>query len=198
MYIIGLTGGSGTGKGVVGSLFCEFGFYHIDADFDAKTATEEGSPCLSEIFDNFDEVMQPDGTLDRKKLGDIIFSDSKKLELLNKITHKYIIESIIERIESLRDRRFKGVVIDGAALLESGFHKYCDKIIAVISPRDERIQRIADRDRIAESEAEKRIEGQKSDEFYTEKADYIIVNDGNIEKLKARVKKIAENILQGE
>lgn len=191
MLIIGLTGGSGVGKGLVSAIFEEASFFHIDTDLDARAVVKKGSDCLKELAENFEGILLKDGSLDRKALAGIVFSDSNKLNLLNKITHKYITERVKNKLEQLGNDK---AIIDGAALFESGINQLCFKVIAVVSHKDLRIERIMKRDHLTLDDAKKRIDGQKEDDFYTSQADYVIINNEDEQTLKASVKKVIYDI----
>jgi len=191
MLIVGLTGGSGVGKGLVSGIFEEAGFFHIDTDLDARAVVEKGSACLKELTEHFDGILLEDGSLNRKALAGIVFSDHNKLKMLNKITHKYITERVKNKLEQSKNDK---VIIDGAALFESGIDKLCFKVVAVISDKELRIERIMKRDHLSFDEAKKRIDGQKDNAFYTSQADYVIINNENEDALKEKVKKVILDI----
>lgn len=191
MLIIGLTGGSGVGKGLVSDIFEEAGFFHIDTDLDARAVVEKGSACLKELTEHFDGILLEDGSLNRKALAGIVFSDHNKLDLLNKITHKYITERVKNKLEKSKNDK---AIIDGAALFESGIDKLCFKVIAVVSDKHLRIERIMKRDHLTLDEAKKRIDGQKDDNFYTSQADDVIINNEDEKTLKENIKKILNEL----
>ena len=104
--IIGLTGGSGTGKSTVVNFFIERGFIVLDFDKISRDICQVGMPCLNELSDNFGkEILNIDGSLNRKYLGNIVFSDKTKLELLNKITHKYIIKEMYQFLDTHKGKK---------------------------------------------------------------------------------------------
>ena len=124
-------------------IFRKYDVPCLDADLVARTVVEKGKPCLLELVDYFGkEILFCDGTLDRKKLGLIAFSDKEKLEALNKITHKYINEYVNAWISEKKFELKKAVVIDAPTLFESGEDKICDTTVAVISDDKERIRRV--------------------------------------------------------
>lgn len=192
MIILGITGGSGTGKTTVSKIFTENGIDVIDTDKVARIIVEPKKPALLEIEQSFGkEYIAPDGTLIRKKLAGAVFSDEKKLELLNSITHKYITEYVNSYISN-----YTGEIIgiDGAALIESGIYKQCDYLLSVLADKEIRIKRIVTRDSLSYDEAKTRIEAQKCDNFYIEKSDYIVYNNGKEESLRLEVKKIIDDL----
>jgi dephospho-CoA kinase len=189
--VIGLTGPSGSGKGTAGLLLKKHGIPTIDTDRLYRKILIPPSPCLDEIRANFgDSVIRPDGTLDRKALAAIVFSDKAKLSLLNSVTHKYILARVKKRI-AYRARRGAGaVIVDAPALFESGFDAKCDFTITITAGRESRIRRIMQRDGLDRAAAERRIDGQPPEDFYTSRSDYTIRNDGSSEELEAALLEI--------
>lgn len=180
--IIGITGGTGGGKSTVSDYLRETGYKIIDADKIAHSVMDRGTMCLEEVSEYFGtSVLNDDGSLNRKRLGGIVFNDKEKLKKLNDITYKYIIGAVKSEITS-------DCVIDAVGLVESGLNKLCDKTIFVYCPYEIRINRIVERDKIDREYALSRIKSQKSDEFYEKNTDYKIVNDGKcsvVEQLRS-------------
>ena len=160
MIVIGLTGATGAGKGCFGKTAREkYGFVHIDTDKTAREVVMPGEPCLEDIKAFFgNSVINDDGTLNRKKIGEIVFSDAEKLSFLNKITHHYITDRVNEIIEKARKNKETAVVIDAPLLFESGENELCDLTVGVIAEKKIRKSRIMSRDGISEEMAEKRID----------------------------------------
>lgn len=170
--VIGITGGSGGGKTTVAKEFKRLGFNIIDADEVAHKVMEKGSSCLKEVIASFgEEYLNAEGSLDRKKLGTLVFSIPEKLALLNSITHKHIISRIKEE---MTDK----TVIDAIGLFDTELHSLCDSTIFVYCPKEIRVKRIVDREGIDESYAISRINAQKDDEYFKSKADFTVINDG--------------------
>lgn len=177
MVVIGLTGGSGSGKSTVASLMQQRGIHVIDADKIGRFVVEKGRPALDEIVAEFGEdVLFENGDLDRKKLGSIVFTNKEALLKLNAITHKYITEIVKEELAAN-----KGIIcaIDAAVLKESGIIDMCDHVIAVIADKDVRIKRIMARDGLSEQSAKDRINSQDPDAKYVQYADFVINNSGD-------------------
>lgn len=196
LKVIGITGGSGSGKSIVSHYFKRERVRVIDADEVARYVVRKGTPCLRELTQSFGkEILNKDGTLNRKLLGHMVFSDEGKLALINEITHKYITEEILERINKTED--IDGAVIDAAALLECDLHKYCTAIIAVVAERDLRILRIARRDKISKKDAAERIDAQHPNSYYANAADFVIYNNGNLNELELEAHMVY-NIIFGE
>ena len=191
MIKLGITGGSGSGKTTVSDIFRKEGIDVIDTDIVARIIVEPGKPALDEIKDYFgQEYITPAGTLDRKKMAALVFSNPDKRLRLNEITHKYISQYVDEYIHN-----YTGDIIgiDGAVLIESGIGEGCDYILSVIADKEERIKRIIMRDSISEETAKKRIEAQKNDDFYIENSDYIVYNNSKDELIN-QVCKIIKDI----
>lgn len=188
--LIGITGGSGCGKSTICEELKKAGIEIIDADTAAREVTAKGSPALDEIKVRFgNEFFASDGSLLRKKLGSLVFSDEQALADLNSITHKYIDINIDNKIKKSSAQI---ICIDAPLLFEYGMNKRCDLVVSVIADKKDRIHRICQRDGLSEKEAENRINSQHSDEFYLEKSDYIVYNNGTRESLFSEIKKLIE------
>lgn len=188
MKIIGLTGPSGSGKGTAAGLLEKHGIPTIDTDAVYRKILIPPSMCLDELRAAYGpSIIRPDGTLDRKALAAVVFADREKLALLNSITHKYILARTNKRISYRRRRGSAAVTVDAPALFESGFDEKCDFIIAVTANRDSRTTRIMQRDGLDRAAAERRINGQPPEEFYTSRADYTVENDGTSEELEKKL-----------
>ncbi len=197
MIIIGLCGSSGAGKGVAAKLFASHGIPSIDADAVYRDLVYAGSPLLKQIGDAFGEcVISQDGTLDRKMLSSIVFSNREKLLLLNKITHGAIIEETEKRFADYKKLGHPAVIFDAPQLFESGFDKKCDIIIAVTAPLDLRIERLMKRDNKAKAAILERLAAQLPDEFLISNSDYVLENKGDIESLSGEIDKLVKIILK--
>ncbi len=194
MIIIGVTGGSGSGKGEVAKVFENNGYYNIDTDLDAKSVVKKGSKCLKEIENCFLDVVLENGELNRKALAKIVFNNNEEMNKLNSIIHKYITIRVINKIKTLKKKGIDKVIIDGAALFESGINKKCLKVIAVVASGKNRLDRIMKRDNLTIEQAKMRINGQKSDEFFTKNADFVIINDKDINNLNKKTNDIINHI----
>lgn len=192
MLIFGITGGSGAGKTTVSDIFRKSGIPVIDADKAARAVTEPGEKCLDELADFFgSEILQSDGTLNRKKLADIAFSDERRLKKLNEITHKYIKINIENQLSEIKG---KIAAIDGAVIIGSEVEELCAFIVSVTAKREVRIKRITARDNISAESAKKRLAAQPGDDFYIEHSKYIIRNDTSVKELELQTERIISEI----
>ncbi|SKA99913.1 dephospho-CoA kinase [Caloramator quimbayensis] len=199
MKIIGLTGGIASGKSFVSDILKEEGIIVIDADIISREIVFKGSEALKDIEQNFGkEVLNNDGTLNRKRLGSLVFSDKNKLETLNKIMHPKIIDEIKKRIETVRMQGVNLCVIDAPLLIETGLYHIVDIVLLVYVNREVQIKRLIKRDNISFEEAEKRISSQMSFEEKKKYSDYIIDNNGSRENTKKQIHDILEEIISME
>lgn len=190
--IIGITGGSGSGKSLASQFFKKNGFEVIDFDELSRKVTAKGSECLDELREVFGEkIFAPDGTLMRRALGDIVFADGKKLSSLNSITHKYILE---EADKLIKEYEGKNIIFDAPLLFEAELDKKCDYTISILAKLDMRIKRISARDNISEQSAINRIKSQKDDSFYIEKSDFTVYNDTDVSSLCLELANILRSI----
>jgi len=197
--LIGITGQTGAGKTMVCRLIESSGCHIIDADLVARKVVAKGSKCTLDLAVEFGiEILNIDGTLNRKKLGNIVFEDKQKRLRLNRLTFPYIQEEIFSQVERFRQIDKKPIFLDAPTLIESGTNKKCDKIVSVIAPVGIRRQRIIERDNLTLEETNARISAQHEDEFYTSQSDFVIINDCDPESLKERVMEMLRTICRGE
>ena len=191
MLVIGLTGPTGSGKGTVARLFSDFGLSVIDADEVYHNLLLPPSPCLDELTERFGiDILHPDGTLNRRALGAIVFSDAQALADLNHITHRFVMERIHLELDRLRALNTPATVIDAPQLFEAGADRDCNIIVSVLADTALRMERIMRRDGIDSEAAKRRIEAQKSDAFFRSHSDYIIENNENLNLLLPAVERI--------
>lgn len=174
--IIGVSGGSGSGKSTLSRCLEDRGFLFLDCDAIYHQLLQTDRSMLEAIGQRFPGTVT-DGTLDRKKLGAIVFSDSAALLDLNAITHAAVKTEVLRRLENCRT----GAVIDAIGLFEGGLAELCDVTVAVTAPEELRVRRLMDRDGISEDYARSRIAAQHSDEWFRARCDYTLVNDGKLD-----------------
>lgn len=192
MLVFGITGGSGSGKSSASERFRENGIYVIDADKTAREVVRQGEPCLEELVKELgSEILNDDGGLNRRKTGDIVFSDKKKLDILNRVTHKYIQKALEDQLNKI-DTDIAAV--DGAVIIGSPVEKMCSFLVSVMADKEIRLARIMKRDNISREAALKRIESQPSDEFYIANSKYLLYNNISKENLNIEVDKLAKTI----
>ncbi|MDP4180925.1 MAG: dephospho-CoA kinase [Bacillota bacterium] len=191
MMIIGVTGPIGSGKSTVSKILAKKGAQLIDADLVYKEVVSKGKPALEEIVSFFGhEIVDADGQLDRKKLAGIVFEDEGKLDQLNAITHKYVVEKIKEEINASLNKRISSIIVECPIPVEHGFLDTVDKVYVVVADIYVRVERIMKRNSLTYQEAMKRIDAQMSEEEYIRIADYIIRNDSDLETLEKQLENI--------
>ena len=184
MVTIGITGPSGAGKGSVSQILQSYGFRILDADKIYHDIISPPSACLNELAMHFGkDILNCDGKLDRAVLSSIVFTDENKLELLNSITHKYVVERIRSIIGCTCSIMPAACVIDAPLLIEAGLKGDCTFTVAVLANKDIRAKRISLRDGISPEKAMARINAQKPDDFYMQECDYVINNNGTVSEL---------------
>lgn len=175
--VIGLCGRSGSGKGYVSSLFTSFGGCHIDTDevYHDLLLPKDGkmSECTKELSAAFGGGITDGAALNRRALGNIVFSDPEKLKLLNIITHKYIKAETLAAVEKCSN---SFAVIDAPLLFESGFDALCDFTVCVTANEETLIKRICKRDGISEDEAKIRLRTQIGSDELASRCDFVIDN----------------------
>ncbi|MDA8234502.1 MAG: dephospho-CoA kinase [Clostridia bacterium] len=191
MRIIGLTGGIASGKSTVSRMLKELGAYIFDADLIAKEAVAPGQCALQEIVKAFgQEVLLPDGSLDRKKLGTMVFSDPEKLAVLNEITHPRVKEKITCGLEALKSCSRNGdmvAVVDAPLLIESGMTEMVDEVWLVAVKEELQVKRVMDRDGLSIEETRRRLAYQMPLKDKLPYADIVIDNNGTLEETYQQV-----------
>lgn len=183
MTVIGLTGGIASGKSTVAKYLAEHGFVIVDADIASRKAVEKDSEGLQKIKTVFGEkVIQPDGTLDRKALGEIIFHDQTERQKLNAIVHP-IVRDIMEAEKQAGLAEDKTVIMDIPLLFENKLEDTVDEVWVVYIPESLEVKRLMDRNRLSVDAAESRIASQISIEEKKQRADKVIDNSGTLQEL---------------
>jgi dephospho-CoA kinase len=190
---VGLTGGIGAGKSAVATILADLGAYVVDTDAIAREAVAPNSDALLEIVRVWPHVVRA-GMLDRAALAEIVFNDPQARERLNAILHPHIRRLALEREAYAKaDQLIVHVV---PLLFETGYDKLVDKTVLVVAPVEQRIARIVERDRIDEARVRARMAAQIAPAQARERADFIIENDGNLERLRARTRSVYDELSQ--
>ncbi len=193
MKVIGLTGPSGAGKGIVAAYLLDSGYPHINCDKIYHSLLESHSESTLSLVARFGEgILDKNGAIDRKKLADLVFTGhghKKRLDDLNSITHGFVLKECRNLIQKYREEGKKAVVVDAPTLIESGFDAECDLVLVVNAPYETRLKRIIERDRITPKKAAERLSAQKDDLFYTERADFLIENSSTLDDIRTQIEK---------
>ena len=196
MLRVGLTGSIGVGKSFVSSVLAELGCHVLDADKTAREVVAAGSHGLHAVVEAFgSEILQPDGALDRARLGAIVFADETKRLLLNSILHPYIIAAQDEQLREWEVEDAQGIaVVDAALMIESGGYRRFDKLIVVHCSPEAQLERLMARDRISREEAEQRIRTQMPQGEKLRYADYRIDSSGSFEETRTQTEEVFESL----
>jgi dephospho-CoA kinase len=194
--IIGLTGGVASGKSLVAAEFERLGARVIDADIIAREVLSPGEEPFDMVVDAFgEEILTPDGTVDRAVLAEIVFNDCAKLTTLNRITHPEIIKRIMDRIKEIRAEDPESlIVLDAPLLIEVGLHEKVDRVVVVYVDEETLVERIVERDKLDPKEAVKRLACQMPLKEKIEYADHVIYNKATIEETLKQVDDIFANL----
>lgn len=191
--IIGLTGGIATGKSTVARLLAARGLTVIDADQVAREVVQPGEEALNDIVHLFGEdMLQEDGTLDRKRLGKRIFGDSEARKQLEAILHPRIRKRMMEKIQNALKTHHDPIIVDVPLLFETGWDRLTDANIVVTAPPDVQLKRLMARDTLSEEEAKQRIQAQWPLEEKVKRADWVIDNHGDLNFLNHEVDRLIE------
>ena len=193
---IGLTGSIACGKSTVSSYLRMLGFAVVDADAISRKITAQGGKALPALRDAFgDSVFHADGTLDRRMLGSVVFSRPEQREKLNSILHPIIIEEILSQLHTLEAA---GHIVFGdiPLLYECAMEEHFDQIWVVSASRETQIARLLERDGLARTDAEKRIDSQMPLREKEQRADAVIHTEGTIEETQVQVRRLLDNLKQ--
>ncbi|ABW18753.1 dephospho-CoA kinase [Alkaliphilus oremlandii] len=194
---IGLTGGIASGKSTASSILKKFGASIIDADKIARKVVEKGKPALKEIVEFFGaDLLLEDGTLDRKKLGTLVFNDSILLEELNRITHPHIYQEIIDEINWYKKTDHNHVIIlDAALLIEMKLMDLVEEVWLISVPEEIQLARLMERENISLEDAKKRVKAQMALEEKKQYAHRIIDNSKDVVYLKSQLEEIWNRLI---
>ena len=196
--LVGLTGSIATGKSTVSAMFRSLGCVVLDADMLAREVVEPGEPALAQIVEEFGrEVLQPDGTLDRKRLGAIVFGDPARRKRLEQITHPAIRDRFLRHLAELEARGFDGIVLwDAPVMIETGGHRAMEKLVVVATDEATQRARLQARDGIDAVEAARKIGSQMPVAEKAKLADYVIDNAGDRAATEAQVREVHAALLR--
>lgn len=198
MLRVGLTGSIGVGKSFVASLFAELGCHVLDADQTAREVVMPGTHGLTAIKQAFgEEILNPDGTLNRKQLGAVVFADEEKRQRLNQILHPFIIARQDEILREWETQDPRGIgIVDAALMIESGGYRRFDKLIVVHCRPEVQLERLMLRDKLSREEAQRRIDSQMPQEEKQKFADYLIDTSDGFEITKTQTKNVYEELIK--
>ncbi|MBS4031550.1 MAG: dephospho-CoA kinase [Clostridiales bacterium] len=195
--IIGLTGGIATGKSTVAKFFEELGAVRIDTDILAREVVKPGQPAWQAIVREFgQEILDSERRIDRKALAALVFNDSIKLQLLNKITHPAVRTLLRRQVADALRQGAKVILIEVPLLFEAGFEKEVDKTIVVFVNEEIQLARLMQRDGFSGDEATKRIGTQMPLREKVQRADLIINNSGTPEETRKQVVELWQTLKQ--
>lgn len=194
MFVVGLTGGIGSGKSTVAKLFAEHNVPIIDADLIARELVEPGQPALEKIVDTFGpEVLSRDGSLDRRKLRALVFENATQRKQLEAILHPRIRDNMMERLEAV-DAPYAIMVIP--LLIDTGYWNMIDRILVVDVDDEDQLQRVMQRDGVTREQAQAIVDSQVSREDKLAAADDVIENRSDITALRKQVDALHEQYVQ--
>ncbi|KOF11713.1 dephospho-CoA kinase [Planococcus glaciei] len=191
--IIGLTGSIASGKSTVSAMLAEMGYPIVDADKVARLVVEPGSETLEKIRVLFgEEVILPDGTMDRKKVGELIFNDPASRKKLNDVIHPAIRMEMLRQRGEFLDQGFETVIMDIPLLFESRLQHLVDKVLVVSVTEEHQLKRLMERNDLSEKEARARIASQLPMSVKEEGADAVIYNNGSVDETKWQLNRILD------
>lgn len=198
MLRVGLTGSIAVGKSFVTSVFAELGCRVLDADQTAREVVAPGAAGLKAVVDAFgDEILAPDGTLDRARLGSIVFADEEKRQRLNHLLHPFIIARQDEILREWEAENPDGIaIVDAALMIESGGYKRFDKLIVVHCRPEVQLERLMLRNQLSLAEAQRRIASQMPQEEKQKYADYLIDTSDGFEPTRVRTVEVYNELLK--
>lgn len=192
--VVGLTGSIATGKSTISKMFSEADVPVIDADAIAREVVEPGEVAYEKIVQHFgEEVISEGGTLNRKRLGSIVFNDESERKALNEIIHPEIRKEMLSRRDQYIREEQPLIIMDIPLLFESGLFDYVDQVLVVYIPEKLQVERLMKRDKSSKEDAQARIDAQISIEEKKDKADAVIDNSGTIEESRRQLMEILRN-----
>jgi dephospho-CoA kinase len=198
MLRVGLTGSIAVGKSFVVSVFRDLGCHVIDADQVARDVVKKGTKGLSQIIQRFgDQILTPDGQLDRQKMASIVFTDESKRLLLNSIVHPLVFEAQDAWLKECEAGDPNGIaIVDAALMIESGGYERFDQLIVVWCEPDIQLQRLIKRDYLEMADALKRIASQMPQDEKKNFADHLIDTSGGFEDTREQCERVCAELLE--
>jgi dephospho-CoA kinase len=198
MLIVGLTGGIASGKSLVTRVLRELGTHVIDADKIVHDLLSPGGEACNEVIGHFGaNIRQPDGSVDRRKLGDIIFNHPDERAWLNSCIHPRVFEAYKHQVRHISERQPDAIVVmDAALLIETGYHKHMDKLIVVYANQKDQVKRLMERDRFTLEQTMARIKSQMPLDEKRTYADFVIDNTGTREASEQQTREVFEKLRQ--
>jgi dephospho-CoA kinase len=199
MLIVGLTGGVASGKTTVCQVLKEEGAYVIDADRIARELVQPLAPAWRKLVRAFGkEILREDGSIHRKKLADKVFADLRQRKLLNQILHPRIRKEMEQKAKEIGQKDPEAiVVIDAPLLVELGDHRWMDKLMVVTSTQKQQIKRLEERDGVSREEALRMLASQMPVKDKVKLADFVIRNEGSLQKTKKKTREIFQELKKG-
>lgn len=195
--VIGLTGGTGSGKSETARVFVHHGVPVLNADRIGHELLGVGGPAVEPLVQAFGEAVQTDGAISRAALAERVFGDAEALDTLNAIVHPLISERILRRCEALAQKGYRLVLIDAALLCEDVQKEpFLDGLIVVDSDEETRIQRLMENRGWSREEAQRRVESQTPPQTKRTLADWIIENNGSLEILRKQAADLARELAE--
>ena len=195
MTVVGITGGTGSGKTTALDVLKDRGALVVDCDAVYHQLLENSLEMLTEIEENFPGTVT-DGLLNRKALGKTVFGDADALEKLNTVTHKYVAAEVDRLLREHAMNCGSLAAVDAIELISSGLSERCDAVVGIVADREVRIRRIMERDGISREYAESRVDAQRDEAYFREKCGYILENDSDCEEFKNKCNKLFEELLK--
>jgi dephospho-CoA kinase len=198
MLIVGLTGGIASGKSIVAKVFQDLGAHVIDADKIVHDLLEPGQQAWEEVIEYFGPgILFPDKTIDRRKLGEIVFNNAEKRTWLNQCLHPRVFAAYTACVKHLCTRAPDAIIVfDAALLIETGYHKKMDRIVVVYANEEQQMERLTSRDRFSREQALARIRSQMPLSEKRKHADYVIENTGTREETEQQAREVFHKLKQ--
>lgn len=194
LALVGLTGGIGSGKSTVAALIADCGIAVLDADQIARDIVAPGEAALAEIVALWPDALAPDGTLDRGKLGTLVFGDSEARAKLQAITHPKIQNRAMDRVRALEKEGHKLAVYEAALLVETGRYVDFDALVVVTAPEDQQVERAVARGPLSEVEVRARLGAQLPMQDKAKVATHVIDNGGTLQSTRSQVIRLVDDL----